>query len=127
MDCPCCSGKSYTDCCQLFHIYEKVAPTAEALMRSRYAAFAIPNAIYLMKTTLPAKRKLHNEEELQIWGETNQWEKLEIIATPTPNQVEFKAYYIDEDGKHQVQHESSVFQKINNRWYYVSGRFFNNE
>lgn len=125
MNCPCCSGKPYEECCKPFHTGEKHAPTAEALMRSRFCAFAVPNGEYLMKTTLPEKRKLHNKEDLQEWGEINQWTKLEIVKIPDLNHVEFKAYYTDEDGKPQVHHELSLFKKLNERWYYVSGKFLN--
>lgn len=123
MNCPCCSGKTYEDCCKPFHTGEKNAPTAETLMRSRFSAFAIPNGIYLMETTLPTKRKLHNTKDLQEWGEINKWTKLEIVKTPNINQVEFKAFYTDENGKQQVHHELSTFRKVNERWYYVSGKF----
>ena len=123
--CPCCSEKNYKDCCKPFHNREQYAPTAEALMRSRYAAFAIPNAAYLMNTTLPAKRKLHNEAELDEWARINDWTKLEVIGTPSLNQVEFKAYFTDSEGNLQLHHELSVFQKMNGRWFYVSGSFLN--
>lgn len=125
MNCPCCSNKLYAECCEPYHNKEKHAPTAEALMRSRFSAFAIPNGDYLMNTTLPAKRKFHTKEELHEWGEINQWIKLEIVNVPTINKVEFKAYYIDQDQNEQVHHELSVFQKMNDRWYYVSGEFLN--
>ena len=125
MKCPCCSGNDYKDCCQPYHKKEKTAPTAEALMRSRYSAFAVPNGEYLMNTTLPAKRKFHNKADLQEGGEINQWIKLEIVSTPAENKVEFKAFYIDESGKEQMQQELSVFQKLNDRWFYVSGDFKN--
>lgn len=123
MNCPCCSGKTYENCCQPFHLGKENAPTAETLMRSRFSAFAIPNGLYLMETTLPAKRKLQNIEDLQGWGEINKWTKLEIIRTPNINQVEFKAFYTDENRKPQVHHELSTFRKVNEKWYYVSGEF----
>ena len=123
MNCPCCSGKTYEHCCKPFHSGEKNAANAEALMRSRFCAFAIPNGAYLMETTLPSKRKFHNNKDLQEWGEINEWTKLEIIKTPTSDQVEFKAYYTDEDGKKQLHHEHSLFKNVNGRWYYVSGKF----
>lgn len=125
MNCPCCSNKPYAQCCKPYHNKEKQAPTAEALMRSRYSAFAIPNGEYLMATTLPAKRKYSTKEELQDWGEVNKWIKLEIVNLPTINQVEFKAFYIDQHQNEQLHHELSVFQKINDRWFYVSGEFLN--
>ena len=122
MNCPCCSGNFYENCCKPFHSGEQQAPTAEALMRSRFSAFAIPNGEYLMETTLPAKRKFHNKKDLQKWGESNEWTKLEILKS-TLNQVEFKAYYNDENGKPQIHHEHSLFKNVNRRWYYVSGKF----
>lgn len=122
MNCPCCSGKLYKECCKPYHD-KKNAPTAEALMRSRFSAFAIPNGDYLMETTLPGKRKLHNTEDLQEWGEINEWTKLEIVRTPSIKQVEFKAFYTDENGKPQLHHELSLFVKVDDRWYYVSGEF----
>ncbi|MBU4538201.1 MAG: YchJ family protein [Weeksellaceae bacterium] len=125
MNCPCCSGKTYVDCCKPYHTGEKHAPTAEALMRSRFSAFAIPNGDYLMENTFPSKRKFHNRKDLQEWGELNVWTKLEIVRTPDSNHVEFKAYYTDEEGKSQLHHELSAFEKKEERWYYVSGKFLN--
>lgn len=123
MNCPCCSGKNYEDCCQPYHKKEKFPPTAEALMRSRFSAFAIPNGEYLWETTSPNKRQFHNKKDLQEWGEINEWTKLEIINKPSTNKVEFKAFYIDENGNEQVHHELSQFKLIQNRWFYVSGEF----
>lgn len=123
MKCPCCSEKSYEDCCKLFHSKEKFPQTAEELMRSRFSAFAIPNAEYLMKTTLPSKRKLHYQKDLQNWGEINEWTKLEILKVSGKNLVEFKAHYKDENGNPQIHHEISLFEKQNGKWYYVSGKF----
>lgn len=122
MNCPCCSGNLYENCCKPFHSGEQHAPTAEALMRSRFSAFAIPNGEYLMETTLPTKRKFHTKKDLQEWGEINEWTKLEILKS-TLNQVEFKAYYNAENGKPQIHHEHSLFKNLTGRWYYVSGKF----
>lgn len=123
MNCPCCSGKSYEECCKPFHTGEADAPTAEKLMRSRFSAFAIPNGEYLMKTTLAGKRKFHNKKDLQEWGEINQWNKLEIVAVPTTTVVEFKAFYTDENGAEQIHHERSRFQQEKGKWFYVDGEF----
>lgn len=123
--CPCCSGKNYGACCKPYHTKDAYAPNAETLMRSRFSAFAIPNGEYLMNTLLPAKRKFHNKSELQEWGEINKWLTLEILNTPTHNIVEFKAIYSDAVGNLQIHHELSTFQKMNDRWFYVSGDFLN--
>ena len=123
MLCPCCSGKSYTECCEPFHIKKKIPNSSEQLMRSRYSAYAIPNGDYLMETTLPSERKYHNKMEMEAWGKTNTWTKLEIVSKPSENKVEFKAYFTDSEGENQVHHELSTFKKIQNRWFYVSGEF----
>ena len=120
MDCPCFSGKSYTDCCQPYHTKQKNAPTPQALMRSRYSAFATHNADYLMNTTLPAKRKFHDKQDLLDWAVENTWTNLEIVDT-APNIVEFKAYFTDKNGIAQIQQERSRFQKMSDRWFYVDG------
>jgi len=48
--CPCCSGAAYEACCAPYHRGEREAPDAVALMRSRYAAFALCEAEYLWRT-----------------------------------------------------------------------------
>ena len=120
--CPCCSGKLYEECCELFHSKKKFPKTAEELMRSRYAAFAIPNGDYLWETTLPNKRKFHHKTELENWGKENTWTKLEIIQS-NEKEVEFKAYFTDKFGKENIHHERSTFKKVDKKWYYVSGKF----
>ena len=120
--CPCCSGKLYEECCELFHSKKDFPQTAEELMRSRYAAFAIPNGDYLWETTLPNKRKFHHKTELENWGKENTWTKLEIIQS-SEKEVEFKAYFTDKFGKENIHHERSTFKKVDKKWYYVSGKF----
>ena len=52
-DCPCGSGAPYARCCGPLHRGEREAADAEALMRSRYAAFAKKEAGYLWRTLHP--------------------------------------------------------------------------
>jgi len=120
MNCLCYSGKLYNDCCQPYHTKQKNAPNALALMRSRYCAFATHNADYLMDTTLPAKRRFHDKQDLLDWAIENIWTNLEIVEA-VDNIVEFKAYFMDVTSKEQVQQERSRFQKISDRWFYVDG------
>jgi SEC-C motif-containing protein len=49
-DCPCHSGRRYGACCAPFHRGEAEAPAPGALMRSRYAAFALNLGPYLYRT-----------------------------------------------------------------------------
>jgi SEC-C motif-containing protein len=52
-ECPCGSGERYARCCGPLHRGEREARDAEALMRSRYAAFAKKEAAYLLRTLHP--------------------------------------------------------------------------
>ena len=49
-ECPCGSGKSYAACCGPLHAGAAIAPTAEALMRSRYSAYGLGLEPYLLAT-----------------------------------------------------------------------------
>ncbi len=50
--CPCASGLAYPACCGRFHAGAE-APSPEALMRSRYAGFALRAVEYLARTLHP--------------------------------------------------------------------------
>jgi SEC-C motif domain protein len=54
--CPCHAGLAYDACCAPYHRGEREAPDPVALMRSRYAAFALADAPYLWRT-------LHEDHE----------------------------------------------------------------
>jgi SEC-C motif domain protein len=53
MNCPCGSLKNYTDCCEPFITGKSVAPTPEALMRSRYSAYVKVATGHLRETLAP--------------------------------------------------------------------------
>ena len=53
--CPCTSGLSFGECCGKYHAGAK-APTAEALMRSRFSAFVSGDEDYLLRTWDPVTR-----------------------------------------------------------------------
>ncbi len=49
-DCPCSSGARYAACCAPLHRGEREAETPEALLRSRFAAYALGLGPYLLAT-----------------------------------------------------------------------------
>jgi len=63
--CPCGSGHAYKHCCQPYVEQINNAPTAEALMRSRYCAFVLLDEDYLRYSwhpdTCPKTIHLHKE------------------------------------------------------------------
>jgi SEC-C motif-containing protein len=100
---------------------KQVAPTAEALMRSRYTAHVVKNYRYLHGTYL-GTANLPYVEEPSDDGEMT-WSRLVVHAHevgPKPDGafVEFSAYF-KADGAEQVIQEKSEFQKIDGKWFYT--------
>jgi len=126
--CPCGSGESYELCCGKYHTGKSVPETAEQLMRSRYSAYVMKLADYIVDTTHPKKRQPMLRDELLSNFENVQWIRLEIVRTSLgkahdkTGKVEFKAFYIA-GGTDQVLHELSRFKKHSGRWFYFDGVF----
>jgi SEC-C motif-containing protein len=120
--CPCGSGRSYAECCARWHAGD-AAPTAEALMRSRYCAYVLRLADYLKATWHPDARPA----ELDL-DETPapKWIGLSILASGEISDaeafVEFVARYKLGGRAHKL-HEKSRFRRIEGRWYYLDGEF----
>ncbi|MXN91082.1 hypothetical protein GR160_07550 [Flavobacterium sp. Sd200] len=120
--CYCGSGKDFSLCCEPYITQKEKAPTAEALMRSRYSAYATHNDGYLWQTTAPKERKYHSRAAILQWAKSNQWLKLEVLSS-TETTVEFKAYYLDVRLRSQVHHEKSTFVFEDGSWYYKDGEY----
>lgn len=124
-ECPCRSGREFDACCGPY-LAGQPAPTPEALMRSRYSAFATGNIDYLEESLLPETRDDFEKEQARSWAENSEWTGLEIRRTENGRPedehglVEFVAHY-RMNGKDQVHHETSSFTKRDGRWYYVDG------
>ena len=109
----------YTRCCGALHA-DGIALDAQALMRSRYSAYALGRFDYLRATwhasTLPAELGEEN-------GAALKWLGLEVkrhVADGDHASVEFVARYRIK-GKGQRLHELSRFVREAGRWYYVDG------
>jgi SEC-C motif-containing protein len=116
--CPCRSGNAYEECCGRFHGGAAVAPTAEALMRSRYSAYALGLADYILDSWHPSTRPTELELDPGL-----SWYRLDVLAArggpfDRVGVVEFRAYYRS-DGQRGDQHEVSRFVRERGRWYYV--------
>ncbi|MBC7724544.1 MAG: SEC-C domain-containing protein [Burkholderiaceae bacterium] len=119
--CPCLSGETYGSCCAPFHAGADHAPTAERLMRSRYSAFVVGDADYLLRTWHPSTRP----GALELDPE-QRWYRLEILRTgdggPLDREgtIEFTARS-RLDGMAAEQHEVSRFVRVDGRWSYLDG------
>lgn len=125
--CPCCSGKSYEECCRPYH-EGRLAENAEKLMRSRFSAYALNLPEYIIITTHPASPQYHDnhfswKRSLSEFSKGSNFQKLEVhdfkerdnLATVT-----FTAY-IDQNGHDTTFTEKSYFEKREGRWFYRTG------
>lgn len=123
--CFCGSDIDFDKCCQPFLTNKKNTPTAEALMRSRYSAFATKNVEYLNNTIYgPAVSKIKNDLPELTWTQLTIERCEKGLASDTVGWVEFKAFYNVEDGNKGFLWEESEFKKVNNKWFYVFGTQF---
>lgn len=120
--CPCGSGRPYADCCGPVHRGASVAATAEALMRSRFSAFAVGDADHLLRSwhssTRPARLRL---------APGTRWTRLEVLGTDrgglldTTGTVTFRAHY-REAGRPGVLDERSRFVREDGHWVYLDAQ-----
>jgi len=127
MSCPCGNTKSFSQCCAPY-IEGAKAPTAEALMRSRYSAFAKGQVDYIKKTTAPEALQDFDEEATGKWSTQSKWLGLKVLSTEKggiddlKGKVEFVARY-SLNGQETEHHEVSEFRREpkDQRWYFVEG------
>jgi SEC-C motif domain protein len=127
-NCYCGFVEEFEQCCQPFIAGISKPQTAEALMRSRYSAYATLNVEYIMRTTHPSTRKFLDSNEILNWAKSRVWNKLEIVSTEKGTSkdvkgfVEFKAYFSDSTSELQFHHEHSIFVKELGKWFFVNGK-----
>jgi SEC-C motif-containing protein len=129
--CACGSNKEYANCCEPYITGKKNAPTAEALMRSRYSAFAKGELDYVQKTHHPDTRNDLDMEGVKSWALNSEWLGLEILEkeagaeNDSEGKVEFRCRF-NFNGSEQTHHELSTFRKSDGVWYFVDGVMRNN-
>lgn len=119
-ECPCGSGKAYTECCGVLHA-GAAAWDAEMLMRSRYTAFVLMLEPYLLATWHSGTRP----QALDLAAEPpTKWLGLEVKRHETVDAdhavVEFVARYKVNGRAHRI-HETSRFVRERGCWFYVNG------
>ncbi|HEY3400831.1 MAG TPA: YchJ family metal-binding protein [Geothrix sp.] len=124
--CPCTSKKPYDRCCGPFHAGTAAPETAELLMRSRFSAYALGKADYLIATRPEAKRAEENHEELANYCKSVQAVSLKIISKERGGKsddtgiVTFHAS-LQANGRRTLHIETSTFARENGKWVYVDG------
>ena len=118
LSCPCGSPKSYAECCGPLHGGGD-AVTAEALMRSRYSAYALGDKDYLLRTWAESTRPT------ALAAASPRWLGLKVVRYREHGdeaEVEFVARF-RQGGKVQLLHETSRFVREGGRWFYIDGVF----
>lgn len=120
--CPCGSSASYADCCGRFHAgaLRLQAPDAERLMRSRYSAYVLGLADYLLATWHPGTRPAAIEPDppglkwlgLDVRGHAQQDDDHATVSFVARSKLGGRA--------HRLQ-ETSRFVREGGRWFYVDG------
>jgi SEC-C motif-containing protein len=116
-DCPCGLGKPYGGCCGPAH--RGHAPsTAEGLMRSRFTAFVLDDAEYVLRSWHPKTRPAEVEPDADM-----RWTRLEVLGATggglfdAEGVVEFRAHFRDR-GRPGDMHERSRFVRDGGEWVY---------
>jgi SEC-C motif-containing protein len=119
--CPCGSGVKYKKCCRVLHS-GNAAPTPEALMRSRYTAYALDIPAYIMETTHPDSPHYKDDKtewrkEVEAFSHNVRFVGLQILNAEG-DMVTFHATLFD--GAEDISYtERSLFRLDNGRWKYV--------
>jgi SEC-C motif domain protein len=124
--CYCDSGKPFALCCEPFLLMKEKPKSARQLVRARYSAYAIgagKHREFLIRTWHPQTAR--NISITDVSNDNFTWKGLEIITALQKGdlgQVEFKAFYAQDDGTEHVHHERAMFHRIKGLWLYVEGQ-----
>ena len=127
--CPCGSGAEFDQCCGPYITEKAVPKTAEALMRSRYSAYALGKLDYLIAThPMPSEAPAQRRRELKQSCRDSRWRGLKVLSTEAGTAddlegvVRFEAVF-SAGGQRFVHRETSLFQRRNGDpegdWLYI--------
>jgi SEC-C motif-containing protein len=120
--CPCCSGRPFAECCGPFLDGKAAAPGPEALMRSRFTAYALRDDDYVLRTWAPETRPAR----LFAPGEQRpKWFSLKVLSASEEGDrgtVHYVALARSASGAVRLE-EVSRFRREGGRWLYVDGTF----
>lgn len=125
-DCPCGSGQTLDACCGPI-LAGTPAPTAEALMRSRYTAFAVGNVDHVANTNAAELHASFDRANAEEMSRDVKWIRLEVVdvsggrAEDETGRVEFRAFF-KRLGQDLVHHEAASFRREDGRWVYAESQ-----
>ncbi len=127
MECPCWSKKPYQECCKRYH--DGALPeNALLLMRSRYAAYAMHLADYIIQSTHPSNPGYSPDfvrwrQDILHFCQSTHFEGLQILEFVDGEEnatVTFRAI-LKRENKDVSFTEKSHFINVNGKWFYIDG------
>lgn len=125
--CPCHSGSKYKKCCRALH-QGRLPDSPIALMRSRYAAYALGDTDFIMQTTHPDSPHYLSDtdlwqQQLRTFSQQTQFIGLTVEAHHLEDDAEsgtvrFRAILMQGDRDVSFT-ETSLFKKQDGRWLYL--------
>ena len=107
------------DCCGPFLSHASWPAAAEALMRSRYTAFALGDSEYLLRTWHPRTRPERLDLDDRNWTGLTITDRVDGAEEDLMGIVEFTATWILGD-RRGSQTERSAFVRRAGRWFYLA-------
>jgi SEC-C motif domain protein len=102
------------------------APTAEAVMRARYASYALGEIDYVMSSVHPDSPGEADRNAAEQWAKNSEWLGLTIVDTKDgqdgdeTGEVEFIAHF-SIGGREAKHHERARFRRHDGKWVYFDG------
>ncbi len=121
-NCPCGSGLAHAACCGPI-LAGAPAPSAAALMRSRYTAYAKRDYRHLENSLSAEQRSDFSLKDARDWAESSKWLGLEVTATEAgglddqEGTVDFVARF-SVNGEERKHVEKARFIREEGRWVY---------
>lgn len=114
--CPCGTGRPLAACCGPLLSAERLAQTAEELMRSRYTAYALGDREHLWRTWDPRTRP-----EEPYLGE-DRWTGLQVVEVVDggPDDQAGVVAFVASHAGGRLE-ERSRFTRRGGRWFYTGG------
>src|ERR1700733_9591341 len=125
--CPCGTGKEFAACCEPYIAGKAAAPTAEALMRARYTAYATGRIDFIEKSHAPETRADFDRKASEKWSKESKWHGLQVVFTKGGTEkdqdgiVNFIAHF-ETGGQHYEHREIATFRKEGSNWLFLDGK-----
>ncbi|CAA6824343.1 MAG: Unknown protein [uncultured Sulfurovum sp.] len=121
--CPCGSNNKYKKCCLVYHKGAK-PKTALLLMKSRYAAYAVGNSSYIVKTTHENNEQYMEDtkawkESIDVFCKETEFLGLEVLEFIDGEEEAFVTFKALLSSAEMV--EKSRFLKVDAFWLYENG------